>query len=80
MPETTAQQDDTIRGIAATEEEQLDAQQEGWSRVTPVTAQMRTTGTFLRCLHVDMTMRPIAPVQLHLNHRQISLYLLYLSG
>ena len=28
MPETAAQQDDTIRGITATEEEQLDAQQE----------------------------------------------------
>ena len=34
----------------------------GWSRANPVTAQMRTTGTFLRCLHVNMTMRPIAPV------------------
>ena len=29
VPETTAQQDKTIRGIAATKEEQLDAQQEG---------------------------------------------------
>ena len=29
VPETTAQQDETIRGIAAIEEEQLDAQQEG---------------------------------------------------
>ena len=29
VPETAAQQDETIRGIAATEEEQLDAQQEG---------------------------------------------------
>ena len=28
MPETAAQQDETIRGIAATEEEELDAQQE----------------------------------------------------
>ena len=28
VPETTAQQDETIRGIAATEEEQLNAQQE----------------------------------------------------
>ena len=29
VPETTTQQDETIRGIAAIEEEQLDAQQEG---------------------------------------------------
>ena len=29
VPETTAQQDETIRGIVAIEEEQLDAQQEG---------------------------------------------------
>ena len=29
MSETVAQQDETIRGIAVTEEEQLDAQQEG---------------------------------------------------
>ena len=29
VPETVAQQDETIRGIAAIEEEQLDAQQEG---------------------------------------------------
>ena len=28
VPETAAQQDEIIRGIAATEEEQLDAQQE----------------------------------------------------
>ena len=28
VPETAAQQDDTIRGIIATKEEQLDAQQE----------------------------------------------------
>jgi len=29
VPETVAQQDDIIRGVAAIEEEQLDAQQEG---------------------------------------------------
>ena len=29
VPETTAQQDEIIRGVVATEEEQLDAQQEG---------------------------------------------------
>ena len=29
MPEIVAQQDKIIRGVAATEEEQLDAQQEG---------------------------------------------------
>ena len=34
----------------------------GWLRATPVIAQMRTTRTFLRCLHVDMTMRPVALV------------------
>ena len=41
----------------------------GWSRVTLVTAQMRTTMIFLRCLHDDMIMRPVALVQLHLHHR-----------
>ena len=35
VPESTAQQDDTIRGIAATEEEQLDAQQEGMVESDP---------------------------------------------
>ena len=35
VPETTAQQDETIRGIAATEEEQLDAQQEGMVESNP---------------------------------------------
>ena len=52
----------------------------GWLRVTLVTAQTRTTGTFLRCLHVDMIMRPAAPVQLHLHRRQTPLFLPYLSG
>ena len=52
----------------------------GWLRATPVIAQMRTTRTFLRCLHVDMTMRLVALVQLHLHHRQTPLYLLSLSG
>ena len=33
--ETAAQQDETIRGIAATEEEQLDAQQEGMVESDP---------------------------------------------
>ena len=51
----------------------------GWSRATPVTAQMMTTGISLRCLHDDMTMRPVAPVQLHLHRRQTPLYLLSLS-
>ena len=35
VPETVAQQDDTIRGIAATKEEQLDAQQEGLVKSDP---------------------------------------------
>jgi hypothetical protein len=35
VPETAAQQDDTIRGITATEEEQLDAQQEGMVESDP---------------------------------------------
>ena len=64
VPETTAQQDDIIRGIAATEEEEL-AQQEGMIKSDPsdgLTAQTRTIGTFLRCLHDDMTMRPVALV------------------
>ena len=35
VPEIVAQQDDTIRGIAAIEEEQLDAQQEGVVKSDP---------------------------------------------
>ena len=35
VPETTAQQDETIRGIAATEEKQLDAQQKGMVESDP---------------------------------------------
>ena len=35
MLETVAQQDETIRGIAATEEEELDAQQEGMVESDP---------------------------------------------
>ena len=52
----------------------------GWLRAIPVIAQMMTTEIFLRWLLIDMTMRLVAPVQLHLHHRQIPLYLLYLSG
>ena len=52
----------------------------GWLRATPVTAQMRTTTISLRCLHDDMTMRPVALVQLPLHRRQTPLYLPYLSG
>ena len=35
VPKTAAQQDETIRGIAAIEEEQLDAQQEGMVESDP---------------------------------------------
>ena len=35
VPETAAQQDETIRGIVAIEEEQLDAQQEGMVESEP---------------------------------------------
>ena len=52
----------------------------GWSRATPATAQMMTTRISLRCLLDDMTMRPVAPVRLHLHRRQTPLYLPYLSG
>ena len=52
----------------------------GWSRATLVIAQMRTNRTFLRCLHIDMTMRLVALVQLHLHHRHTPLYLISLSG
>ena len=51
----------------------------GWSRATPVIAQMRTTVRYLRCLLDDMIMRPTAPVQLHLHRRQTLLFLPYLS-
>ena len=50
-----------------------------WSRATPVIVQMMTTRISLRCLLDDMTMRPVALVQLHLHHRQTPLYLPYLS-
>ena len=33
-----------------------------WSRVTLVTVLMMTTRTSLRCLHDDVTMRPIVLV------------------
>ena len=52
----------------------------GWSRATPVIVLMMTTSPFLRCPHDDMTMRPVALVQLHLHRRQTPLYLLYLRG
>ena len=52
----------------------------GWLRATPVIAQMMTTKTFLRCLHDDMMLRPIALVQRHLPRRLTPLFLLYLSG
>ena len=52
----------------------------GWSRATPATAQMRTTAISLICLHVDMIMRLVAPVQLHLYHRLTPLYFPYLRG
>ena len=51
-----------------------------WSRATLVTVQMMTISPSLGCLLSDMTMRPVAPVQLHLHHRQTVLYLPYLSG
>ena len=35
VPETAAQRDEIIRGVAATEEEQLDAQQEGMVESDP---------------------------------------------
>ena len=81
MPETVAQQDEIIRGVAATEEEQLDAQQEGMVESNPVIVQMMTTRLSLRCLLDDMTVRPMALAQLHhSHHRQTPLYLLFLSG
>ena len=49
----------------------------GWSRATPMTVQMVTIRISLRCLLDDMTMRLVAPVQLHLHRRQTPLYLLY---
>ena len=51
-----------------------------WSRATPVIVLMMTTRISLRCLLNEMTMRLVAPIQLHLHRRQTPLYLLYLSG
>ena len=44
VPETTAQQDDIIRGIAATEEEEL-AQQEGVDVLPPIACHGGTRGS-----------------------------------
>ena len=80
MPKTIAQQDETIRGIAATKEEQLDAQQEGMVESDLSDSSDDDSRISLRCLLDDMTMRPVAPVQLHLHHKQTLLSLLYLNG
>ena len=50
-----------------------------WLRVILVIAQMMIIKLFLRCLHDDMMVRPVAPVQLHRHRRQTLLYLLFLS-
>ena len=50
-----------------------------WSRATPVIAQMMTTRISLECLLDDMIVRLVALAQLHSHHRQILLYLLFLS-
>ena len=43
MPETIAQRDEIIRGVVATEEEQLDAQPEGMIESDPTIVLMMTT-------------------------------------
>ena len=40
-----------------------------WLRMVLVTAQMMIIRLFLRCLHDDMTVRPVALAQLHRHHR-----------
>ena len=51
-----------------------------WSRATPVIVQIMTTRISLGCLLDDMTVRPVAPAQLHpSHHRQTPLFLLFLS-
>ena len=51
-----------------------------WSRATSATVQMMTTRISLGCLLDDMIVRLVAPAQLHhSHHRQIPLYLLFLS-
>ena len=51
-----------------------------WSRVTPAIVQMMTTRISFGCLLDDMTVRLVAPAQLHRPHRQTPLSLLYLRG
>ena len=52
-----------------------------WLRATLVIAQMMTTRLSLRCLHGDMTVRPMGLAQLHHNHHRLTLLsLLFLSG
>ena len=51
-----------------------------WSKATLATVQMMTTRISLRCLHDDMTMRPVALAQLHRHRRQTLLFLRFLSG
>ena len=45
----------------------------GWSRATVTTAQMMTTRLSLGCLLSDMTMRPVALVQLNLHRNRPAL-------
>ena len=47
-----------------------------WSRATPTIVQMMIIRISLGCLLDDMMVRPVAPVQLHLHHKQTPLYLL----
>ena len=52
-----------------------------WSRATVVTVQMMIIRLSLRCLLDDMTVRLVAPAQLHPSHnRHTPLFLLFLSG
>ena len=50
VPETATQQDETIRGIAATEVEQLDAQREGMVESDPSDSSDDDYQPILRCL------------------------------
>ena len=67
VPESAAQQDEIIRGIAATEEEQLEAQQEVSE---PSDSSDDDYLPFLRCLHADTMQRPAILAQLHLHRRR----------
>ena len=70
VPETAAQQDEIIRGIAAIEEEELDAQQADVIKSNQVIALMMTISRFHRWLLDHTIERPVTLASLHHSHHR----------